>query len=84
MTHDVAEAGEAATAAAEPGRLAGHARSHARRDSSERPGSPPHWEEIQHSICWKLAVGSRHRVGGGRGGGGARPVRAVWRSDQNK
>lgn len=40
MTHDETEAEEAATAAAEHGCLAGRARSHARRDSSERPGLP--------------------------------------------
>lgn len=56
MTHDVAEAGEA-----KHGRLADHARSHARRDSSERPGSPPLWEEIQRCICWKLAVESEEK-----------------------
>lgn len=68
MTHDGAEAGEAAAAAAECGRLAGRARSHAQRDSSERPGSPPRGEEIRRSICWKLAMGSRRRGGGGGAG----------------
>lgn len=59
--------------------LAGRARSHAWWDSSERPGCPPRWEEIQRSICWNLAVGSRRREGGG-----AAPGQAVWRWDLNK